>query len=112
MFKFSELAEKQLRAGGWTPDRSVDITEEEEWLTQHGYVINDTIRAVFREFCGLHFIIPRPRIPDMDINTDIDVDFDVIKSEEYTFIENIENRNYSAELAGIGKFVIFSLFID
>ena len=93
--KLSEAAKTGLLAAGWAPNRSIDISEYEEWLTQNGYVINDLIRAVLAEFGGLHLVIPCfgdealvMRYFDKNALKD-SADFDVIEAEQNTFIENI-----------------------
>ncbi|MDR1492459.1 MAG: SUKH-3 domain-containing protein [Planctomycetaceae bacterium] len=96
MAKLSKAAEKGLCEAGWTHNRSIDISEYEEWLTQNGYVINDLIRTVLAEFGGLHLSIPcfgddtvimhnfgESALKDT-------ADFDVIEAEKSTFIENIK----------------------
>ena len=95
MNKLSEAAQKGLLEAGWTPNRSIDISEYEEWLVQNGYVINDLIRTVLAEFGGLHLVIPcfgddavvmrhfgEGALKDS-------ADFDVIEAEKVTFIQNI-----------------------
>ena len=95
MFKLSEAAEKGLRDAGWTPNRSIDISEDEEWLIQHGYVINDLIRTVLAEFGGLHLVIPCFGDEELIIRyfgksaLKDSADFDVIEAEKGTFIGNI-----------------------
>ena len=93
--KLSEAAEKGLREAGWTPDRSIDISEDEECLKQNGYVINDLIRSVLAEFGGLHLVIPCfgddavvMRYFDESALKD-SADFDVIEAEKNTIIGNI-----------------------
>lgn len=58
MFEFYPKVETALRAAGWFPGRLMDITKYEYLFIKEGYVLNETVRAVFQEFGDLDLKIP------------------------------------------------------
>ncbi len=58
MFEFYPQVEAALRSAGWLPGRLIDITKHEYLFTKEGYVLNETVRAVFQEFGDLDLKIP------------------------------------------------------
>jgi len=50
---FSDYTLQVLREAGWYPERAIDISGYETYLTSIGYALTDPIRDFFKEFVGL-----------------------------------------------------------
>ena len=58
MIELIDEAKQDLIAAEWSIDRVYDISRYEDYYKEKGYVINDIIREVLRNFGGLHFTTP------------------------------------------------------
>jgi hypothetical protein len=56
--RFKDTNIRLLKKSGWHPSRKIDITEYERKLLEDGYQVPDSIRAIIREFGGLHVAFP------------------------------------------------------
>jgi hypothetical protein len=54
-FDFPEKVARELLRSGWTPDRSIDISEWEEELGAQGYRLSPTAATALRSFGELTF---------------------------------------------------------
>jgi hypothetical protein len=58
MFAFCEEVDAVLRQSGWTPERSVDISQWTDPLVKEGYEFHPTAETILKNLGGLRIIPP------------------------------------------------------
>ena len=84
MMKFSEDTKKYLKKYGWSESRKIDTLKYEKKYQEEGYLIFDKALEVLSNFGDLRFSIPEKPIGTTTLH------FDVIKTVEDNFKENVE----------------------
>ncbi|MEW2417402.1 SUKH-3 domain-containing protein [Streptomyces sp. NPDC046866] len=82
---YSPAVEEELRAGGWDPERSVDVCRWVGPLEAGGLVAHAAARAFLAKFGGLRFVFSGPGVECA--RTPFLLDPSVCEGEEEVFLE-------------------------
>lgn len=90
-----------LRANGWFPGRSVDITRAVAALRREGFQPHERAEALLRALNGLHLWFPDPRVA----NTKQDLHFDAEQAARDVYAERVEEyaRRLGEPLCVVGE---------
>jgi hypothetical protein len=102
MFQFREEVAELLGACGWTPHRSVDVTQYTQRLLNEGFRFNSVSEEILRNLGGLR-IVPVPDASNLFFPSEIFFDPYYAASGELDRVRNWQEK-FDLELSPIGEY--------